>query len=65
MTTVQKLFFGTDYMGGLTSKFVPETTIEGIRNMNHIVGKQGPEPIPNEVIENILHNDALRILELE
>ncbi len=65
MTTVQKLFFGTDYMGGLTSKFVPRTSIEGIRNMNYIAGKQGPEPIPDEIIENILHNDALKILGIE
>ncbi|MFC1528600.1 amidohydrolase family protein [Candidatus Latescibacterota bacterium] len=65
MTTVQKLFFGTDYTGGLTSKFVPKTTIEGIRNMNYIVGTQGPEHIPQEIIENILHNDTLKILEIE
>ena len=60
--TVQKLFFGSDYMGGTTGKFVPQTAINGIRNMNHIVGESGPPPIHKEIIENILHNDSLSIL---
>ncbi|MBT4484234.1 MAG: amidohydrolase [Candidatus Latescibacteria bacterium] len=60
--TVQKLFFGSDYMGGSTGRFIPQVAVDGVRNMNHIVGEAGFPKIPEEIINNILHNDSLSIL---
>jgi hypothetical protein len=52
-----KLLFGTDY---------PFTTalesVAGVRNANHIIGDSSLPRISSEIIEEILHRDALALL---
>jgi predicted TIM-barrel fold metal-dependent hydrolase len=52
-----KVFFGSDYPATTTAG-----TIDGLRNINKILGTSGLPPVPAEVIEGILGRDSLSIL---
>ena len=52
-----KLLFGSDYPATTT-----ENSINGIRNMNHIVKDNGLPKIPEEVTEGIINRNSLEIL---
>ena len=53
----QKVFFGSDYPFTL-----PADSVNGVRNMNKVLGNSGLPPIPGEIIEEILHRNTLGIL---
>lgn len=54
-----KLLFGSDYPFTTTG-----SSLEGVRNLNHVLGSSGLPPIPSEVIEGVIHRDTLRLLGL-
>ena len=54
-----KVLFGSDFPFTTTGD-----SLAGVRNVNAIVGKSGLPPVPSEVIEGIIHRDALRLLGL-
>jgi predicted TIM-barrel fold metal-dependent hydrolase len=54
-----KVLFGSDFPFTTTGD-----SLHGIRNMNGILAASGLPPIPGEAIENIIHRDALALLEL-
>jgi predicted TIM-barrel fold metal-dependent hydrolase len=51
-----KIFFGTDW-----PVTTPRETMEGLRNLNQLARGGNPR-IPDEVIEGIIHRDALKVL---
>ena len=55
-----KLLFGTDYpfAGG-------QASIDGLRNVNHIIGDSGLPRVTDETIDGILHRDALHLLGID
>ncbi|HEX2999711.1 MAG TPA: amidohydrolase family protein, partial [Armatimonadota bacterium] len=55
-----KVFFGSDYPFTL-----PADSVNGVRNLNHVLGNSGLPPVPGEIIEEILQRDTLGILEIE
>jgi uncharacterized protein len=55
----QKVLFGSDFPFATTT-----ASIAGVRNMNSILGASGLPPVPPEVIDGILHRDALKLLGL-
>ncbi len=55
-----KVFFGSDYPFTL-----PADSVNGVRNMNHVLGNSGLPPVPEKVIEDILNRNALEILGIE
>lgn len=54
-----KVLFGSDFPFTTT-----RDSIQGLRNVNHIIAQSGLPPIPSEVIEGIIHRDALLLLGL-
>ena len=54
-----KVLFGSDYPFTTTAD-----SIKGLRAINHIIGSSGLPPVPGEVIENIIHRNALELLGL-
>jgi len=54
-----KLLFGTDYpfAGG-------QASIDGLKNINHIIGTSGLPQVTQETIDSILHRDALSLLNI-
>ena len=54
-----KVLFGSDYPATTTAG-----TLDGFRNINAVLGTSGLPPIPEEVIEEIIHQDALQMLGL-
>ena len=54
-----KIFLGTDW-----PVTTARETIKGLRGLNQFA-KGGNPPIPDGVIEGIIHRDALRILEID
>ena len=52
-----KVFFGSDFPFTL-----PGDSINGVRNLNHIINGSGLPTVPGEIIEDILHRDTLGIL---
>ncbi len=56
----RKVLFGSDFPFSNTGD-----SVNGLRNMNAILGRSGLPPIPAEVIEGILSRDALSLLGLE
>lgn len=57
--TDAKVLFGSDFPFTTTN-----SSLCGVRDLNAIVGKSGLPPIPTEVIEGIIHRDALSLLGL-
>lgn len=55
-----KLLFGSDYPATTT-----EESLAGLRNVNAVVGQGGLPGIPQEVVDEIIHRDALRLLEID
>jgi len=53
----RKLLFGSDYPATTTGG-----SIEGLRNINKILGSSGLPEVPSEIIEGIIHRDTLDIL---
>lgn len=58
--TSHKLFFGSDFPFTL-----PGDSVKGLRNMNHVVEGSHLQPIPEDVIEDILHRESFGILGIE
>jgi hypothetical protein len=52
-----KVFFGSDFPFTL-----PGDSVNGVRNVNHIIRRSGLPTVPGEIIEDILHRDTLGIL---
>jgi len=52
-----KVLFGSDYPATTTSD-----SIAGVRNVNGVIADSGLPKIPDEVIEGIIHRDALGLL---
>lgn len=55
-----KVLFGSDFPATTTA-----ASLEGVRGVNAILGQSGLPPIPQTVIEEILHREALSLLGLE
>lgn len=55
-----KLLFGSDF-----PIFTVEDTIQGLRNINQVVSGTGMPHIPEAIVEEIIHRETLRLLELE
>lgn len=58
--TEHKVLFGSDYPFTTT-----ESSLVGVRGANSILAQSGLPPIPQEVIEGIIHRDALGLLGLK
>lgn len=54
-----KVLFGSDYPFTTTG-----SSLAGVRGVNDILAQSGLPPIPTEVIEGIIHRDALNLLGL-
>jgi predicted TIM-barrel fold metal-dependent hydrolase len=54
-----KLLFGSDAPFTTT-----QSSIDGVRGVNSVLGNSGLPPIPKNVIENIIHRDSLELLGL-
>lgn len=54
-----KVLFGSDFPFTTTAD-----SIEGVRGLNRIIGSSGLPLIPSEVVEGIIHRDALKLLKL-
>ena len=52
-----KLLFGTDYPFAQA-----QASIQGLRNVNHVIGESGLPRVSEQVIEEILHRAALSLL---
>jgi predicted TIM-barrel fold metal-dependent hydrolase len=57
--TENKVLFGSDFPFTTT-----EDSLAGVRGMNSIIAQSGLPPIPANVIEDIIHRDALSLLGL-
>src|SRR5690606_31445717 len=55
----EKVLFGSDFPFTTTAD-----SLKGIRALNHIVGSSGLPPVPADVIEAIIHRNALELLGL-
>ena len=55
-----KVLFGSDFPATTTSD-----SITGLRQVNAILAQSGLPGVPKEVIEGIIHRDALSLLGLE
>jgi hypothetical protein len=53
------MLFGSDFPFTTTG-----SSLEGVRNVNAILGQSGLPPIPADVVEGIIHRDALSLLGL-
>ncbi|KAA9346758.1 amidohydrolase family protein [Larkinella humicola] len=54
-----KVLFGSDYPFTTTG-----SSLIGVRGINAVLGNSGLPPIPSDVLEGIIHRDALRLLGL-
>lgn len=54
-----KVFFGSDY-----PFTTPVDSIAGVRNLNRVIQGSGLPPVPETIIEEILHRDTLGLLGL-
>jgi predicted TIM-barrel fold metal-dependent hydrolase len=54
-----KVLFGSDYPATTT-----QGTIDGLRNMNHVLGSSGLPAIPEDIVESIIHRDSLSLLHI-
>jgi uncharacterized protein len=54
-----KVLFGSDFPFTTT-----DASLRGVRDLNVILAQSGLPPVPGEVIEGILHRDALALLEI-
>lgn len=57
--TANKVLFGSDFPFATTAG-----SLAGIRGVNHVLGASGLPPIPDEVVEGIIHRDTLALLGL-
>ncbi len=57
--TDHKVLFGSDFPFTTTG-----TSLDGVRNINAVLGQSGLPAIPADVIEGIIHRDALSLLGL-
>jgi hypothetical protein len=57
--THEKVLFGSDFPFTTTAD-----SINGVRNINHILANSGLPSIPKEVTEGIIHRNALELLGL-
>ncbi len=55
-----KLLFGSDFPATTTAD-----SIAGLRNVNALLGASGLPAVPEDILEEILHRDALELLGLE
>lgn len=55
----EKVLFGSDFPFTTTG-----SSLAGVRNLNAILGRSGLPEVPAEVIEGIIHRDALNLLGL-
>ncbi len=58
--TTSKVFFGSDF-----PFTTPQGSIDGIRNMNHVIDGSGLPQVSSEIIEEILNRDSFGILGIE
>ena len=56
---MDKLFLGSDYP--IT---MPQEAMDGLRNMNDFISKHNLPEVPQELLEQIIHRDALALLGL-
>lgn len=54
-----KVLFGSDFPFTTTAE-----SVQGVRGLNSVLGASGLPPVPEAVLERILHQDALTLLEL-
>lgn len=54
-----KILFGSDYPAT-----TPANTIRHLRGINSVVAGSGLPPVPEDVLEGIIHRDALALLEI-
>lgn len=54
-----KVLFGSDFPFTTTAD-----SVQGVRGLNSVLGASGLPPVPEAVLERILHQDALTLLEL-
>jgi uncharacterized protein len=57
--TDHKVLFGSDFPFTTTG-----SSLDGVRNVNAILAQSGLPPIPTDVVEGIIHRDALSLLGL-
>ena len=57
--TDHKVLFGSDFPFTTTG-----SSLDGVRNINAVLGQSGLPPIPANVVEDIIHRDALGVLGL-
>jgi predicted TIM-barrel fold metal-dependent hydrolase len=57
--THEKVLFGSDFPFTTT-----EDSLNGVRNINHVIANSGLPSIPKEVIEGIIHRNSLDLLGL-
>lgn len=55
-----KLLFGSDYPATST-----QASIEGVQGVNRVIEGSGLPPVPEEVLQAIIHRDSLTILGIE
>ena len=55
-----KVLFGSDFAATTTAD-----SIAGLRHVNAVLGQSGLPPVPEEVVEGIIHRDALGLLGIE
>ena len=55
----KKVLFGSDFPFTTTA-----SSVDGLRNLNHIIGNSGLPAVPADVIEGIIHRDTLALLGL-
>jgi predicted TIM-barrel fold metal-dependent hydrolase len=58
--TEAKVLFGSDFPFTTT-----EDSLNGVRGLNSVLGQSGLPRVPETVIEDIIHRDALSLLGLE
>jgi len=58
--SVEKVFFGSDFPACTT-----EESIQGLKNLNKIIGETGMPPVSQSLIDEILYKNPIEILGLE
>jgi predicted TIM-barrel fold metal-dependent hydrolase len=54
-----KVLFGSDFPFTTT-----QSSLDGVRNINHVIGNSGLPGIPSNVLEGIINRDSLKLLQL-
>src|SRR5690606_34892287 len=54
-----KILFGSDYPATTTGE-----SIDALRKMNHVLGTSGLPPIPEDILESLIHRDSLSLLNI-